>query len=76
MTEYSKDMRKEKLLPIHPGEILREELLKPYHISVEKLAERTKIKEERIRKLVEERENIDADISYRLGRYFSLREDY
>jgi addiction module HigA family antidote len=64
------------LKPIHPGEILREELLVPLKISVEKLALSTKIKEQVIREILAENCDITPDISYRLGLFFDLREDY
>ena len=69
-------MTRKKLPLIHPGEILREELLKPYRITNKKLAQEIKVEEEKIKEVVEERENIDADLSYRLGLYFGFREDY
>lgn len=64
------------LKPIHPGEILREELLIPLKISVEQLAKSTKLKEKIIKDILAEKQNITPDISYRLGLYFDLREDY
>lgn len=65
-----------RLKPIHPGEILREELLKPYRITSQKLAQEIKVDKEKIKAIVEEKEAIDADLSYRLGLYFDFREDY
>ena len=65
-----------ELKPIHPGEILREEFLTPLKISAEKLAVGTKIKEEIIKGILTERHDITLDISYRLGLFFDLREDY
>ena len=69
-------MTRKKLPPIHPGEILREELLKPYRITSQKLAQEIKVEEEKVKEVVEEKGNIDADLSYRLGLYFGFREDY
>ena len=54
-----------KRLPIHLGEILREELLKPYQITSQKLVQEIKVDPEKIKAIVEERENIDAGLSYR-----------
>jgi addiction module HigA family antidote len=65
-----------ELKPIHPGEILREELLIPLKISVEQLAKSTQIKEETIKEILAEKQDITPDISYRLGLFFNLREDY
>ena len=64
------------LKPIHPGEILREELLIPLKISVEQLAKSTQIKEEIIKEILAEKQDITPDISYRLGLFFDLRDDY
>ena len=65
-----------ELRPIHPGEILKEELLIPLEISAEQLAKDTQIKEEVIRSILAEKQDITPDISYRLGLFFDLREDY
>ena len=65
-----------ELKPIHPGEILREELLNPLKISIEQLAKSTQIKEEVIKDILAEKQDITPDISYRLGLFFDLREDY
>ncbi|MCE8164001.1 MAG: HigA family addiction module antidote protein [Candidatus Moeniiplasma glomeromycotorum] len=69
-------MAKKKLPPIHPGEILREELLKPYRISSKKLAQEIKVEEKTIQEIIKEQKDINADLSYRLGLYFGFREDY
>ena len=66
----------EKFPPIHPGEILREELLNPLKISTEQLAKSTQIKEQIIKEILAEKQDITPDISYRLGLFFDLREDY
>jgi len=65
-----------ELKPIHPGEILREELLIPLKISVGQLAKSTQIREEVIKEILAEKQDITPDISYRLGLFFDLREDY
>ena len=65
-----------ELKPIHPGEILREELLIPLEISVKQLTKSTQIKEEIIKDILAEKQDITPDISYRLGLFFDLREDY
>jgi addiction module HigA family antidote len=65
-----------ELKPIHPGEILREELLIPLKISVEQLTKSTRIEEKIIKEILAEKQDITPDISYRLGLYFHLRDDY
>lgn len=63
----SKDPR---LKPIHPGEILREELLIPLNISVKKLAQELKTEERIIAEIVSEKRNITPEIALRLSLYF------
>lgn len=65
-----------ELKPIHPGEILREELLNPLKITVGQLAKSTQIKEEIIEEILAEKRDITPDISCRLGLFFDLRDDY
>ena len=70
-------MTNEKKYPlIHPGEILREELLIPYNLTAEKLAQELKIEEQTIQNLVEEKTNITADLAARLAFYFSIGSDF
>ncbi|CAG8656371.1 2792_t:CDS:1, partial [Ambispora gerdemannii] len=45
-------------------------------ISTEQLAKSTQIKERIIKEILAERQDITPDISYRLGLFFDLREDY
>lgn len=76
MVNNQKRQKDLELKPIHPGEILREELLIPLKISVEKLTKSTQIKEETIKDILAEKQDITPNISYRLGLFFDLREDY
>ena len=76
VNSMKKSQKDPELKPIHPGEILREELLIPLEISVEKLSSGTQIKESIIKEILAESHDITPDISYRLGLFFDLREDY
>jgi len=76
VNSMKRNQRDPELKPIHPGEILREELLIPLKIPVEKLASSTKIKEQVIKEILAENYDITPNISYRLGLFFDLREDY
>ena len=59
-----------KLLdPIHPGEILREEILIPLNLSVNQLAKALAVDTSRLNEIVRERRGITADTSLRLARY-------
>ncbi len=60
-----------KLLPpIHPGEILREEFLKPLGLSMNKLALDLHVPVTRVAEIVHERRSITPDTALRLARYF------
>lgn len=70
-------MTEKKLLaPIHPGEILLEEFLKPMEISQERLAEYLNVPIEQIKEIIEEKRGITADIALRLSRYFGMSERF
>jgi len=62
-------VRDKDLHPIHPGEILREELLKTYQISPKELARSIKVEENIVKEIIKEKRNITPEISYRLGLY-------
>jgi len=59
-----------KLKPVHPGEILREEFLKPLRLSMNKLALDLRVPVTRMADIVNERRGITADTALRLARYF------
>lgn len=60
-----------RLPPIHPGEILREEFLKPLKLSAYKVAKDLGIPANRITGIVNEQRAITADTAVLLGHYFS-----
>ena len=59
-----------KMRPIHPGEILREEFLVPLNMSAHALALELKVPAPRINDIVRERRAISPDTALRLARYF------
>jgi addiction module HigA family antidote len=63
-------MVRNKMRPIHPGEILREEYLEPMGMSVNSLAKALNVTPARINDIVRERRGITADTALRLARYF------
>lgn len=69
-------MRKKLLPPIHPGEILREEFLKPLGISQYRLAKEIGVPAQRIGDIVAGKRAITADTDLRLCRFFGLSEGY
>jgi addiction module HigA family antidote len=59
-----------KLKPVHPGEILRQEFMKPLGLSMNKLALALRVPVTRIAEIVHQRRAITTDTALRLGRYF------
>jgi addiction module HigA family antidote len=55
---------------IHPGEILREEFIKPHDLSCRKLAQKLGVPAPRINDIVLERRGITADTALRLAKFF------
>jgi antitoxin HigA-1 len=60
-----------KLKPVHPGEILREEFMTPYGLSMNKMAMDLRVPVTRIADIVNEKRGITADTALRLARYFN-----
>ena len=58
--------------PIHPGEILLEDFLKPMEISINKLARDIDVPPGRISTIVNGKRAVTADTALRLGLYFSI----
>ncbi len=68
--------KQEKLLePIHPGEILLEEFMKPMGISINGLAREIAVPPGRVSAIVNGKRAITADTALRLGRYFGTSPD-
>jgi addiction module HigA family antidote len=61
---------KKKRKPIHPGEILSEDFMNPYRLSMNKLALDLRVPVTRIADIVAERRGISPDTALRLARYF------
>lgn len=69
--------KSEKLLaPVHPGEILREDFLKPLGLSANKLALELHVPATRIGEIVNERRRITAETALRLARYFKTNPEF
>ena len=66
----TKIANKDRLPPIHPGEIVREELLSPLGMSVHQLAMALRVPATRVNDIVNEKRGITADTALRLARYF------
>ncbi|MBI3958807.1 MAG: HigA family addiction module antidote protein [Chloroflexi bacterium] len=59
-----------RMRPVHPGEILREDFLAPLGMSVNALAQSLSVPATRIHEIVKERRFVAADTAQRLARYF------
>lgn len=62
----------EKLPPISPGRILREEFLEPLGVSPYRLAKDIRVTPTRIHEILSGKRAITADTALRLGRYFGM----
>ncbi len=69
-------MAKKILDPIHPGEILMEEFLKPMSISQYRLAKDINVPARRINEIVQGKRSITPDTALRLSRFFGLSERF
>jgi len=63
-------MSQQKLNPVHPGEVLLEEFLKPMGISQNRLANSIGVPPRRINEIVLEKRSVTADTALRLAQYF------
>jgi addiction module HigA family antidote len=64
------------MLPIHPGETLREEFLKPLGLSANRLAMELIVPVTRINDIVRGKRSITADTALRLSRYFGTTPQF
>lgn len=69
-------MAANKLRPIHPGEILREEFLAPLGMSANALALALHVPAPRINDIVRERRAVTPDTALRLARYFDTTAQF
>ena len=69
-------MVKDKLAPIHPGEVLLEEFLKPMGLSQNRLAIDIRVPARRINEIVLGKRRITVDTALRLARYFNMSPQF
>ena len=69
-------MAKRDFEPIHPGEILLEEFLRPLNISQYRLAKDISVPQRRISEIVQGKRAITADTALRFGRYFGMEAQF
>lgn len=69
-------MKKDKLAPVHPGEVLLEEFLKPMSLSQNRLALSIGVHPRRINEIVLGKRRVSAETALRLGRYFGMSPQF
>ena len=69
-------MSKRDFDPIHPGEILLEEFLRPMDISQYRLAKDISVPQRRISEITQGKRSITADTALRLGRFFGIEAQF
>ena len=69
-------MANKKTAPVHPGEILLEDYMRPAGITINGLALALRVPATRISAIVNESRGITADTALRLGRYFSTTAQF
>ena len=62
--------------PIHPGEIIKEEYLKPLSMSVSALAVALRVPASRINDVVRQKRGVSIDTALRLARYFNTTAQF
>jgi addiction module HigA family antidote len=70
------EMSAKKLPPIHPGEILLEEFLKPMDISQYRLAKAVSVPARRINEIVHGKRSVTADTALRLSMFFGMSDRF
>ena len=77
MTKRDSLKKSEMLQPaVHPGEIIREDFMKPLGLSVSQLALELHVPATRVGEIVHERRRITADTALRLARYFKTNAEF
>src|SRR5580692_5663071 len=69
-------MKKRLQEPVHPGEILREDFMKPLGLSLNRLALDLRVPATRIGEIVHGRRRVTADTALRLARYFDTNPEF
>jgi addiction module HigA family antidote len=69
-------MPRRKIVPVHPGEVLLEEFLRPLHLSQYRLAKDVSVPARRINEIVRGTRAVTADTALRLARYFGTSDRF
>ena len=65
-----------KMVPVHPGEILLEEFLRPLGLSQYRLAKDISVPPRRVNEIVHGKRAVSADTALRLSRYFGTSDRF
>jgi addiction module HigA family antidote len=69
-------MADRKLKPIHPGEVLQEEFLKPFGVTPEELARNIGVDAKNINGIIARKQTVTADLALRLAKYFGTSAQF
>jgi addiction module HigA family antidote len=69
-------VRAKRIPPVHPGEILLEEFLKPMNISPYRISKDINVPARRINEIVQGKRGITANTALRLGHYFGMSPQF
>jgi addiction module HigA family antidote len=69
-------MSREKLAPVHPGEVLFEDFMRPLGITQYRLSKDIGVHPRRINEIVHGKRSVTADTALRLSRYFGTSERF
>jgi addiction module HigA family antidote len=69
-------MTERKLKPIHPGEVLQEEFLKPFGISQNELASSIGVEVKSVNEIIAGKRSVTADPALRLAKYFGTSAQF
>jgi addiction module HigA family antidote len=62
--------------PLHPGEILRDQFMMDFDVSINRLARELRVPPTRISEIVNERRSVTPDTALRLARYFGTSAEF
>ncbi len=69
-------MRKDKIPPLHPGEVLLEEFMKPMGLSQNRVGRDLGVSARRINEIIHRQRSVTADTALRLSRYFGNSPEF
>jgi len=69
-------MTEHKMAPIHPGEVLYEDFMKPLSLSQNRVGRELCVSPRRINEIIHGKRGVTADTALRLGRYFGTTPEY